>query len=126
MVSDAECLDPALLAAREGDEEAELHQLILAEMLVQPRPELVIGDTRVPDDRARVGERGFLALVEAIRVLEVQELFVLCFSNYLLSRPDRSLDASILAFDGFGHVDAAELFQGVVANSVAERKLPRL
>jgi hypothetical protein len=72
VVSDAECLDPALLAARQGDEEAELDQLILAEMLVQPRPELVIGDIGVPDDGAGVRERGFLALGEAIRVLEIQ------------------------------------------------------
>jgi hypothetical protein len=125
-VTDAERLDPALLAARESDEEAELDELGLAEMRVQPRPELVIGDARVPDDGARVGERGLLAFGEPIRVLEVQELLVLFLSDGWLSRPDRSLDASILTFDRFGHVDAAQLFDRVITHAVAEGQLPRL
>jgi hypothetical protein len=125
-VAYAQRLDPTLLAAREGDEEAEFDQLRLAEMRVQLLPERIVGDPRVPDDGARVGERGLLAFGEAIRVLEMQELFVLLLGDGLLSRPDRSLDASILALDGFGHVDPAELFEGVVANPVAESQLPCL
>ena len=123
---DAQRLDPALLAAGEGDEKAELDELSLAEMRMQLLPKHVVGDPGVPDDGARVGERDLLAFCEAIRVLEIQELFVLLLGDRLLSRPDRSLDASILALDGFGHVDAAELFEGVVANPVAERQLPGL
>ena len=119
-------LDPTLLTACERDEKAELDQLSLAEMPVQPLPQRVVCDAGVPDDGARVGERRLLAFAEAIRVLEVQELLVLLLSDRLLSRPDRSLDASILAFDGFGHVDAAELLEGVVADSVPEGELPRL
>ena len=126
MVPDAQRLDPALLAARQRDEEPKLHQLRLAEVPVQPLPERVVGDSSVPDDGARVGERRFLAFGETIRVLEVQELFVLLFGDGLLSRPDRSLYASILAFDGFGHVDAAKLLEGVIADAVAEGELPRL
>jgi hypothetical protein len=99
VVADAQRLDPALLAAGEGDEKAELDELSLAEVLVQLLPESVVGDPGVPDDRARVGERGLLAFGEAIRVLEMQELFVLLLGDGLLSRPDRSLDASILALD---------------------------
>jgi hypothetical protein len=125
-VADAKRLDPPLLAAGEGDEKAELDELSLAEMRVQLPPERVVGDPGVPDDGARVGQRDLLAFGEAIRVLEIQELFVLLFGNGLLSRPDRSLDASILALDGLGHVDAAELFEGVVANPVSERELPGL
>jgi hypothetical protein len=98
-VADAQRLDPALLAAGEGDEKAELDQLSLAEVLVQLLPESIVGDAGVPDNRARVRERGLLALGEAIRVLEMQELLVLLLGDGLLSRPDRSLDASILALD---------------------------
>ena len=110
VVADTQGLDPALLAAGEGDEKAELDQLILGEEPVQPLPEGVVGDPSVPNDGARVGERRLLAFSEAVRVLEVQELLVLLFSDALLSRPDRSLDASILALDGFGYVHTAELF----------------
>ena len=38
VVADAERLDPALLAQGEADEEAQLHQLRLGEVLVQPLP----------------------------------------------------------------------------------------
>jgi hypothetical protein len=38
VVADAKGLDPALLAAREGDEKAELDQLRLAEEPMQPLP----------------------------------------------------------------------------------------
>jgi hypothetical protein len=71
-VADAERLDPALLAARQGDEEAELDQLSLAEMPAQPLPQNVVGDPGVPDDGARVGERCLLPFGKAFRVLEMQ------------------------------------------------------
>ena len=106
MVADAERLDPALLTAGEGDEKAQLDELRLAEVQVQPAPQRVVCDPGVPDDGAGIGERGLLAFAETVRVLEVQELRVLLFGDGLLSRPDRSLDASILALDGFGNVDA--------------------
>lgn len=126
VVADIQGLDPALLAAGKGDEKAELDQLRLAEESVQLLPERVVGDPGVPNDGAGVGERRFLAFAEAVRVLEVQELLVLLFGDALLSRPDRSLDASILALDGFGDINATELFQGVVADTVAECELPGL
>jgi hypothetical protein len=98
-VAYAQRLDPALLAAREGDEKAQLDELSLGEVLVQLLPERVVGDPGVPDDGARVGERDLLSFGEAIRLLEMQELLVLLLGDGLLSRPDRSLDASILALD---------------------------
>jgi len=98
-MADAQCLDPTLLAARERDEKAELDQLSLVEMPVQALPQRVVCDAGVPDDGARVSERRLLSFAESVRVLKVQELLVLLFGDRLLSRPDRSLYASILALD---------------------------
>src|SRR5262245_5624435 len=53
VVLDVERAQPALLAHGDGDEIADLDQLGLAEMLVQPRPELVV-DRQVPGDRLGV------------------------------------------------------------------------
>ena len=64
MVLDVERAQPALLAHGQRDEIADLHQLRLAEVLVQPLPELVV-DRQVPGDRLRIGERGLLLLVVA-------------------------------------------------------------
>src|SRR4051812_15953394 len=55
-VPDAERLDPALLAEGQRDEEAQLHQLRDAEVLMQLRPQRVVGNVGIPDDRAGVGE----------------------------------------------------------------------
>jgi hypothetical protein len=71
-VADAQRLDPALLAAGEGDEKAELDELSLAEIRVQLLPERVVGYAGVPDDGAGIGERDLLAFGEAIGVLEIQ------------------------------------------------------
>ena len=98
-MADPQCLDPTLLTARERDKKAELDKLSLAEMLVQPLPQGVVCDAGVPDDGARVNERRLLSFAESVRVLKVQELLVLLFGDRLLSRPDRSLYASILALD---------------------------
>src|SRR6266545_6348280 len=49
---DPERLDPPLLPERQRDEEPQLHQLRLAEVPVQPRPERIVGEVRVPDDGA--------------------------------------------------------------------------
>src|SRR5262249_47135333 len=51
---DAERAQPALLPHGQRDEIADLDQLGLAEMLVQPRPELVV-DRQIPGDRLGVG-----------------------------------------------------------------------
>jgi hypothetical protein len=66
VVADAQGLYPALLAAGEGDEKAELDQLSLTEQPVQPLPQSVVGDPCVPNDGARVGERRLLTFAEAV------------------------------------------------------------
>ena len=67
---------PALLAHGDGDEVADLDQFRLAEMLVQPRPERVVG-RQVPGDRLGVGERRLLPLVVARRALEIDQVRVI-------------------------------------------------
>jgi hypothetical protein len=63
-VADAECLDPALLPQREGNEEAELDELGFAEVPVERLPQRVISEIRVPDDGARPAQRRLLPFVE--------------------------------------------------------------
>ena len=70
-VADPQRLDPSLLPEGEPDEEPKLDQLRIREVLVQPLPERVVRDRRVPDDRARVGEGGLLARAELVGVREV-------------------------------------------------------
>ena len=53
--------DEVLLAQLEADRAAELDELGLAEVAVQPLPELVVGPVRVPDDRVGPVEGGALA-----------------------------------------------------------------
>jgi hypothetical protein len=43
VVADAQCLDPALLAQRQPDEEAQLDQLRIGEVRVQLLPQRVVG-----------------------------------------------------------------------------------
>ena len=113
-VADAQRLDPPLLPKGQGDEEAQLHQLGNREVLVKLRPERVVGDPGVPDDGAGVRESNLLPLGELVRLGEVQQLVVLLLGESLPSRLDGSLDPSVLALDGFRHVDPAELFEAVV------------
>lgn len=42
-VTDAQCLDPALLPQRQPNKEAQFNELGVRKMLVQARPERVIG-----------------------------------------------------------------------------------
>jgi hypothetical protein len=78
-VADAECLDPALLSEGERDEVAQLHDLVVAEVLAEAREDGLISFPRRPDEVARVGERRLLALVVAIRPLELEEIDVVLF-----------------------------------------------
>ena len=61
-VTDAQGLDPALLAEGQGDEKPEFDQFRNAKVLVQLLPKRVVSDVGVPDDRAGVGQRDFFAL----------------------------------------------------------------
>src|SRR5206468_11329670 len=119
-------LDPPLLPQRERDEEAELDQLGVREVLVQLRPQRLVRDLRVPDDRARVGEGHLLTLGEFRRIGEEQEIVVFLFRQPFPSGLDGALYPSVLALDGLGDVDAAELFDGMIADALPERQLPGL
>jgi hypothetical protein len=126
IVADAKRLDPALLAEREADEEAELNELGIGEVLVQLRPQRIVSEVGVPDDGAGVGQRGFLALAEVIGLLEVQQLGVFLLRDASRSGPDRPLDPSVLALDALRDVDAAELLELGVEHTFAEGGLPGL
>ena len=99
-VADAQRLDPALLPEREPDEKSQFREFRHAEMVVQLFPERIVGDIRVPDDGAGVGERHFFALGELARRGELQQFVVLVFGQSFPSSLDGSLYASILAVDG--------------------------
>src|SRR5437899_2435590 len=71
-VADGPRLDDALLAVGERDEGAELHDLRVAEVLPQPRPDALVRALGVPDEHARVEERRLLPLAEPSGALEVQ------------------------------------------------------
>jgi hypothetical protein len=71
-MTDAERLDPALLTVRDGDEVAELDDLLVAEVRAQALPQRVVRPLGIPDDRARVEQRRLLPLVVPRRALEVE------------------------------------------------------
>src|SRR5262245_64973624 len=98
-MADPERLDPPLLAQGQRDEEAELDQLGIGEMPAQLRPQRLVGDLRVPYDRARVRQRHLLALGEPGRLGEVQEVVVFLFGQPLPSGLDGALYASVFALD---------------------------
>src|SRR6266545_2492664 len=125
LVPDAQRADPALLAAGEGDEVAQLDDLRLGEVAVQALPEGVVGQVGVPGDRLGVGQRGALALVEAVGGLEVQQLVVVALVDALLRALQGALAAAVLAVHRPRHVQAAELLDAVVEHAVAERGPPR-
>ena len=125
-VADAERLDPSLLSQGQRNEEAKLDQLGVREMLVQFRPQRRIGDLGIPDDGARVRQCHLLALSELKGIREVQQVVVLLFGQPFPSGLDGTLDASIVALDRLGDVDATQLLDGVIANSLSERELPGL
>src|SRR6266571_243845 len=115
LVPDAQRADPALLAAGEGDEVAQLDDLRLGEVGVQALPEGVVGQVGVPGDRLGVGQRGALALVEAAGGLEVQQLVVVALVDALLRALQGALAAAVLAVHRpRRHVQAAELLDAVV------------
>src|SRR5690242_1875078 len=121
---DVEEAQPALLAHRERYEAAELDQFGLGEVPVKPLPQRVIG-LQAPRDRLRVGQGGLLALAEPRRALEVEQVVVLSLAQALRPGLLRTLVPAVLALQRAGHVDAAELLDGVIADAAAEDRLPR-
>ena len=125
-MADAERLDPSLLSERQRDEEPELDELRNREVLVKLRPQGIVGDVGIPDDRARIRKRDFLAFAEAGGFFELQQIVVLLFGESFPSSLDGALDPSVLAVDRLRNVDAAELLDAVIADAMAEGKVPRL
>ena len=123
-VTDADGLQEALLAERQRDEVAELDELRLREVLVQPAPELVVRQAGVPGDGHRPGERGALAVIEPLGGLEVQDLVDLRLGGALLPGQHRALAAAVLAFDGLGDVEPAQFLDRVIGDALAEEGLP--
>src|SRR5215469_25534 len=115
---------PALLAERQGDEAAELHELRLAEMTVQPIPQRVVVG-QVPRDRLGVGKSRLLTAVEPVRALEVHQLVVLSLSESLLSGLHGSLVAAVFAFHRPRDVHPAQFLDPVIAHTLPEDFAPR-
>lgn len=125
-VADVEGLDPSLLPAGEGDEEAQFDQFGVGEMLVELLPQSVVGDGGVPQDGARVPEGRLLTFREALRGLELEQFAVVGFGQSFPSSLDGSLDPSIFAGDRFGHIDPAQLLDLVIEDTVEEGGAPGL
>ena len=123
MVLDVERAQPALLAHGDGDEVADLDQLGLAEVLVQPRPQFVAG-RQIPGDRLGIGERGLLPLVITRRDLEIDQVRIVVFLQAGLRRLDRALVAAELAQHRARDVDPAQLLDLVVGDAVLEHVAP--
>jgi hypothetical protein len=58
-MTDSQRLDPALLSQGEPDEEAQLNEFFSREVPMEFFPEYIIGDFRIPDNRAGIGQRDF-------------------------------------------------------------------
>ena len=107
---DAEGFDPALLAEGEADKKTEFDQFRNREVAVQLRPQLVIRDVCVPNDRTGVSQRDFFPFGEFVGIGEVEEFVVLRFDETSPSSLDGALHASILTIDRLRDVDSAQFF----------------
>src|SRR5689334_5644008 len=126
VVVDVEQAQPALLAERQPDHAPELDELRLVEVPVHTLPEGVVR-RRMPGDRLGVGERGLLALVVALRLLEIEQVPDLVLDEVAARRRlHRALIAAILALDRTRHVEAAQLLDGMVEHAVPEDVAPRI
>src|SRR5712691_2438848 len=124
VVLDVEQPQPALLSHGERDEAAQLDQLRLAEVPVHPFPERVVS-VDVPSDRFGISERRFLALVEARRFFEIEQVLHVVLDDLAARRRfDRALIAAILALHRARHVEPAQLLYRVIAHAVLEDIAP--
>lgn len=89
-------------------------------MLAQPRPQRVVRDIGVPDDRACVSKRCLLLFAKFVGTLKIKKLVILGFGESLPPTLDGSLNASILAVDRFGNIDAAHLLDLVLQDTVSK------
>jgi hypothetical protein len=89
-------------------------------MPVQLFPQGVVRDIGVPDNRAGVSKRRLLPLGKFIGTLKVKQLVILGFGESLPSTLDGPLNASILAVDRLGNIDAAHLLDLMLQDAVAK------
>jgi len=125
VVFDIEQAQPALLAHRQCDEAAEFDELRLGKMFMEPLPKAVVG-IKMPGDRFGIGKRGFLSFVVLRRFFEIEQIIILRFFQTCLGRFLRALVAAILTIDRARHVDATQLFDGMIADAVFENIAPRI
>src|SRR5206468_1800274 len=125
MMLDVQQAQPTLLAHGQCDKAAELDELRLGKMFIEALPERVISG-EMPGDRCRIGERCFLPFVVASRFPEIKQVIVLRFLEPRLGRFERTLIAAVLAVDRSSNIDAAELFDAMVADPVFENVAPRI
>src|SRR5229473_2447038 len=124
MVVNVEQPQPALLPHGERDEAAQLDQLGLAEMPVEPVPERIIG-VQVPRDCLGIRKRRLLALVVIAGLLEVQQVLdVILHDGTASGRLDRALIAAVFTLNGARYVEPAQLFDGVITHAVLEDFAP--
>jgi hypothetical protein len=98
-MTDVQRLDPALLTEGERDEIPELDDLLLGEVRAHPAHERFVNPGRVPHQVARVEQGRLLALVEAIRAFEFEQLVEVLFRGRLLSSRESPLRSSVVAID---------------------------
>src|SRR5437879_5414001 len=124
VVVDIEQPQPALLPHGERDEAAQLDQLGLVEMPVEPFPERIIG-VQVPGDRLGIRKRRLLPLVVIAGLLEVQQVLDVVLHDGAASGCfDRALIAAVFALDGARYVEPAQLLGGVITHAVLEDVAP--
>src|SRR5262245_46963500 len=122
---DIERAQPALLAHGEGYEITDLDQFGLAEVLVQPRPELVV-DRQIPGDRLGIGERGLLLFAILRGSLEIDQVAIVVLDDPLARGFNGALIAAIFAFDRAGDINTAEFLDGMVGDAVLENVAPAI
>src|SRR5467141_891707 len=124
VVVDIEQPQPALLPHGERDEAAQLDQLGLVEMPVEPFPERIIG-VQVPGDCLGIRKRRLLPLVVIAGLLEVQQVLdVILQDGAARGRLDRALIAAVFALNGARYVKPAQLLDRVITHAVLEDVAP--
>src|SRR5215211_168299 len=74
--ANAERSQPVELAVNDRHAIPEFDELGLAEVAMEAGPQIIVGDRGIPGDRLRPAQRGALALVESIVVVELDDVIV--------------------------------------------------
>jgi len=104
-VGDRDGLEEPLLTQGEGDEVPELDQLGLGEVLMQPVPQVIGGERRVPGDGERPFQRGPLTIIEAVGILEVvrRRPSSQCTGHRAAEKPGHAARATIATSNRWRH-----------------------